>query len=244
MQLKGTAPDFFVGLLRLDHVECGMLFRFPTAVWNFLSHLGFYDVSERMRKDPVLVPLPCYHVTAVDWSSSCGSNDLVAYNFTTGTVQGYSTEQIELVKRQKVDDGPVELVTAPTVDVNRLRGLPYKTFSELERDYRRCLEIVDDDLGQPVEFPADVDQPADFLSDFLDDLDDRLVQEACWEADSGSAFTADDRAVIITALARFSKTFLDSGFDLTIIVKGLANELEASKVASAEVEKNFSGRRS
>lgn len=47
-----------------------------------------------MRVDPIHIALAFHCVTEVDWFSSSGFDDFVAYDFDTGTVQGYLAEQI------------------------------------------------------------------------------------------------------------------------------------------------------
>lgn len=57
--------------------------------------------------DPVLVAIACYRVIEVDWSSSGGSDDFIAFKFAAGTVRGYLAEQTAAAKRLNVDDGLV-----------------------------------------------------------------------------------------------------------------------------------------
>lgn len=111
---------------------------------------------------PFLVALVFYRVTEVDWSSSGGTGDFVAYNFAMGTLQGYPAVRIAPVWRQKVYYGPVVPVVAPSVDVNWLSVVARRTFFEVEHDYRRYICIIDDDSSPPGDVPAKV----------VDDLDD------------------------------------------------------------------------
>lgn len=78
-----------------------MFYWLPTPIWNVLSHFEFYKVVKRMRMDQVLVALALYCVTKFDWYSSGCPDDLVAYEFYPGTVQGYSAENIASVKGRK-----------------------------------------------------------------------------------------------------------------------------------------------
>lgn len=72
-----------------------------------------------------------HRATEVDWPSSGGSDDFVAYNFATATVQGYPPEKIAPIKRQKVGDGRLLPVMTPAVDVNLLPVVVHRTFSEV-----------------------------------------------------------------------------------------------------------------
>lgn len=105
------------------------------------------------------------------------------------------------MKRQKVDNGAVVPIMVPAVDVNWLSGISGKTFSEVERYYRRYRDIIDGGSGQP----------ADVTADLVDDLDDVFAQDALWERDAGSSFTVVDHSVITTALSRLLKTVTGSG---------------------------------
>lgn len=125
----------------------------------------------------------------------------------TGTVKGYPAKQIVLVKRQEVDDGPVVSIHVPAVDVKWLHGKSRKTLSEVERDYQHYRYIIDHDLGLP----------ADVQADLVDDIDNVFAQEALWQEDGGSFFTADDRSAIVTALARLSKTVSGLGSDFATL---------------------------
>lgn len=81
-----TAPDYYFGLLRLEHLGGGMLFRLPTSFVKVLSYSRLYNVAERLRKDPALVALAFYRDTRIDWSSSVDSDDFVSYYFSMVTV--------------------------------------------------------------------------------------------------------------------------------------------------------------
>lgn len=61
-------PDCFVGSMRFNDVEGGILFRLLTPVSNVLSHFGLYKVAERRRLVLVLVSLASYRATEIDWS--------------------------------------------------------------------------------------------------------------------------------------------------------------------------------
>lgn len=69
---------------------------------------------------PVFVGLAFFCVTEIDRFSFGGSDGSVAYEFSTGTVQGYAAEKAAAaaVKQQKVDDGSVVPVTPPGEDVS------------------------------------------------------------------------------------------------------------------------------
>lgn len=114
---------------------------------------------------PVLVAMPFYRMTEVDWSSSSDFVYCVAYYLPTSIVQGYPSEQIALLKRQKVDGGPVVIIMVPVVDLNWLLGVLRKMFSELQSDHRRYRGIVD----------ADSEQPADVRAKTVHFLDDLFV---------------------------------------------------------------------
>lgn len=148
-----------------------------------------------MRLDPVLVVLVLYRVTEIGRFSSVCSDDSLVYDFATDTVQGFPVEKIAPVKRHKVDDGPMVHVVGPVVDVNWLRGVACRTFSEFERDFRSYRVIVAVDARQPADDPVEV----------VEDLDEVFVQEALWKEDGGSSFTGDDRPVTTTALTCLSK---------------------------------------
>lgn len=88
----------------------------------------------------------------------------------------------------------------------------------MENDYRRYRGIADDDSSQLADDTAYV----------VDDLDYVFAQEAHWERDSRSSFTAYDCSVIATDLARILKTVQRSVSGFANLMKGLVNELEAS----------------
>lgn len=104
---EGAAPEYYVGSFRFDHVESGMLFRLSISLVNVLSHFGFYRIAEKMHMDHVLAALLYHSVTEIDWFSSGSSDYFLLYNFATGTMQGYTAEILALVKRRKINDGPV-----------------------------------------------------------------------------------------------------------------------------------------
>lgn len=135
VRCRRSGANYYIGSLRFDHVESGVLFLLPTPLVNILSHFGFYKIAERMLLDPVTVALACHRVAKLDWSSSDGSDDFLSYDFSTGTVQGYPAETNVLVKLQKVDDGPVVSESAPVVDVNWFPVVARKTISEVEQNY-------------------------------------------------------------------------------------------------------------
>lgn len=58
--------------------------------------------------------------------------------------------------------------------------------------------MVNDDIGQPANVPADV----------AHDLGESFAKEAHWEARPGSCFSADDRSVATIALAGSQRQFL------------------------------------
>lgn len=89
---EGAVSDYFVGSLHLDHVANGMLFWLPNLLWNNIIQVGFYRGAERMRMDMVRVGMVFYRMAEVDWPSSGGFDDFIAYDFTTGTVDGYPSE--------------------------------------------------------------------------------------------------------------------------------------------------------
>lgn len=53
-----------------------------------------------------------------------------------------------------------------------------------------------------------------------------------------SSFTADDCAVNTTALVRLSRTALASGSEFTELLQGVVDEAEASRAATAKVERD------
>lgn len=85
-----------------------------------------------------------------------GTNGFTSSDFTTAAVQGHKSKKNALVKRQKIDDGPVVSVMKAAIHVNWIAGVACKTISELERDYRRYCGILDNDVGQPADIPGDV----------------------------------------------------------------------------------------
>lgn len=177
--------------------------------------------------DLILVTLAFYRVTGIDWVSSVGSDDVIAYVFNTGSIQGYPAEKIVPVKRPNVDDGPVVPIMTTAVDVNRILGVQRKTISEVERHQQLYRGIVDDDAGQSADVPADV----------MDDLDDFFEQKTLWRGDGRLAFTDDDSSFIITDFAWLSRTVTNSVANRTNLGKQLLNELEASQAPSAKTEK-------
>lgn len=76
-----------MGLVRLEHVGGGVLFRLLIPIWNLFSYLGFYKVSDRILIDLVLVALPDYCLTKGNWFSSGASDGFVANDYATGTVK-------------------------------------------------------------------------------------------------------------------------------------------------------------
>lgn len=211
---REVVQDYFVGTLRFDDVEGGILFRLTTLILNVLSHFESYKVSERTRRDPVFVFLAFYRKMKIDRSSSCRSNDFVAYDLATRTVQAYPAEKIAPVMRRMVDNGLAVPVIARAVHVNWLPGAARKTLSEVESDYQRYCDTVDEDAGQLADVPANV----------ADDFDNVLGQEALREGDAGWSFTADHCSGIATALARLSRTVRTSGSDFYYLVKHLVDK--------------------
>lgn len=89
-----------------------------------------------MHMDPVLVAPASYCASKVDWFSSGCEDGFLSYDLATGTVQGFWAGCAALVKRRKVDDGPVVPDSAPAFDVICLLGFASKHIAEAERDYR------------------------------------------------------------------------------------------------------------
>lgn len=192
-----------------------------------MTFMMFYNVAERMHMDQVIVVLAFHRVTEIIWSSHSGSKDFVSYDFATNTVQGYTAEDIEPVKRNKVDVGSVVSVMVRAIDVNWLCVVVRRKTSEVEFDHRRYLRIVDDDAGETADVPADM----------VDHLDDRFAQKALCEKASEHFFTADDCSVIGVASALLSKTVCTLRSEFTSLVKGLVDELEVWQAATANKEK-------
>lgn len=69
------------------------------------------------------------------------------------------------------------------------------------------------------------------------DLDEVFAQEVIRESDDESSSTSNDLSVNATVFARLSKTFPGLGLDSANFIKGLVDELEASKAASAKTGK-------
>lgn len=144
---------------------------------------------------------------------SVGSNDFVFYCFDMSTVQGYPAERIAVVKRQKVDDGPVVPIMTPAVDVNWLSDLTPKATSKLERDYEQNRDMRDDDESQLANVSANVVSALDVTS----------THETLWKRNGGPSLTADDRLIKTTVLARLIKTVPTSGSKFSSPINGLAN---------------------
>lgn len=68
--------------------------------------------------DPIINSFLFYRVIEIEWPSAGSSDDSIAYNFTTDTVEGYSAEKFAPVKRQMLDDSSVIRFVAPTVYVS------------------------------------------------------------------------------------------------------------------------------
>lgn len=115
---KEVAQDYFVRSINFDHVGDGMSLLLPTSIWNVLSPFGFYKVIGRIRMHPVLVVFALYCETDIDWSLAGGSDNVLAYDFFSDTVQCYRVEKIPEVKRQKTNAGPAVAIMVPAVHVN------------------------------------------------------------------------------------------------------------------------------
>lgn len=81
--------------------------------------------------------------------------------------------------------------------------------------------------------------PADIPADVVDDLDDIFSQEALWEGDGGTYFTANDCLVVATTLALLPKTLYTSVSEFGNLVRGLVDEVESSWAATAEAAREF-----
>lgn len=90
-----------------------------------------------MRLNPVLVAFVFRNVSKIDLSSSVGSDDLLSYDFATGTMRGYLVEISVSVKREQVDDGSVVFELESTANVNRPPGISRWTISNVESEYWR-----------------------------------------------------------------------------------------------------------
>lgn len=204
-----------------------MLLRLPIILLNMLSRFVFYKAAEKIYMDPVLVALEFHRVTKTEWSSSVGSDDFVYYNFAMDTSKGYPAEMLPPVKYQNIGGGPVVPIMALALDVSWRSDVMRKTISEVYRDYRRYVGIVDDVARQPADVPSYT----------ADDRDEIFTQEALWDGDGGYSFTAGDCSVIDTALARLSKAVYTLGSDFVNLVKRLVDKLDASEAATAKAKK-------
>lgn len=142
-------------------------------------------------------------------------------------MQGNSARSIAPENCQEIDDGLMMRETRPAVDGDWLSGVPRKTNTQAERDYRRNRGVN----------AGNHSTPADVSVDVLDDLGDLFSQEVLWEGDSDAFFTAHDRSVIASALARLSKTDLNCGVQFAFLVKDLVGEVEASQAATTKAKK-------
>lgn len=96
---EGAMTDYYVWLLRTDHVGGGMLFWSPFYLINVLSHFEFFEIDERVPMNPVLAALAFTRMTEIDWSSSRGPDEFVTYDFCTGTLRGYPAERLTPIRR-------------------------------------------------------------------------------------------------------------------------------------------------
>lgn len=62
-----------------------MLFRWPTALINMLSHLCCYKIAEKMRTDSVLSALAFHRFTEIERLLSVASDELLAYDLAIDT---------------------------------------------------------------------------------------------------------------------------------------------------------------
>lgn len=160
-----------------------MLFWLPTTLLNIVTDLGLYKVAERMHMNAVRGALVFLRVTETDWFSSGGYDDIVSYDFATGTVQDYHAENIVPVRRQRVYDGLVAPVREAANDMNCFSGVTRKMISEAERDYQQYRGVIADDADQSVFASAGM----------MDDLEDVFALETFWERDAEPSFTVLDR---------------------------------------------------
>lgn len=102
---EGTVSDYFVGVLRFEHVGGGILLWLLSTLPNILSHFRFYKVAERMPIDPGLVALAFHPVPEIDCSLSAGSEGFVSHDFAICTVRECPSKEAAPEGRKKVDDG-------------------------------------------------------------------------------------------------------------------------------------------
>lgn len=216
--VEGLVLDYYVCLMCFDRVGVVRLFLFFTYFLNVQGHFQFYKIAEKLHKEPVFISLPFQRVTEIDWSSSGRSDSYLSYDFVTGTVQAISAAWHAPVKRQKVDAGPMALVSIPAVDVSWFPGVACKTNSDIRRDYRWLCGINDGEKGLPAEVAANL----------VDDLGNISAQVALWEGHDGFRMTPDYKWATTTTMDQLSRTVPSSGSELVDVVRRLVEEDEVS----------------
>lgn len=88
-----------------------------------------------MRIDPLPADIAFRRVTKVGRSASGDLVNILAYNFSTATLQGYTAARLAEVKHEKVLDCPVESLLKPAVAVNCILCMIFKMRSDVERNY-------------------------------------------------------------------------------------------------------------
>lgn len=113
-----VAPNYNYGSSRIDHVEGSMLSCLPFHLVIVLSHSCFCRIAEKVHMDHMRTDLSFHRMNEVDWASSEGSEEYLAYDLITSTVCSYSAEGPAPVDRQMVDYGPAVPVSSSAVDVD------------------------------------------------------------------------------------------------------------------------------
>lgn len=139
-------------------------------------------ISEQIRKDLVLAAMAFHRMAEIEWSSSRGLDDFVAFDFSMTAVRAYPAERLAPFKRQKTDDDPVFPVLLPVIDVQCLPGMSRKKIFNDERDYKQYLGVLDYGAGFPSEVEAEV----------VDNINDIVDQKPLWQTGRGTFFSAID----------------------------------------------------
>lgn len=129
--------DFYLGSVRLGHVQSSKLFCLRTVSVKVLCHLDFHQSIEKMCVDPALVVFTIHRVPGNEMSCSGFSGKFFSYILARDSVQVFSARRLTPVKRQKIDDGPVLHELASIINFNWLSGMARRQVFKVEYDYRR-----------------------------------------------------------------------------------------------------------
>lgn len=177
--------------------------------------------------DLVLFDLAFHRVTKIHWFSMGDTDDVLRYEFDTGTVQRYPDERVTLLKRPNDTDGPSLLMLAPAGNVNWFTGVNRRKNIDSECYCWRYRGVIDDDEELPGDVPAKV----------VDGVDNIFAQNALWKTSGGSFFTVGIRSVVSKAWVWLSKTIQTPCSESADLVCSVVNDVRSFCEAGIEAEK-------